>query len=138
MVSNKLLYYEPENNVQAKGVLDFNLISSAIKISKKDQKVFKIVTFKSDKVFHFRCPTEQETKEWVKMISGQIVTSKGYQSNLTRVAIQSSFWKFDRITQKELLETAKTGDIVLFRSYGLMPKFQRLITCSRIGIVVRN
>jgi hypothetical protein len=133
LVVNKLMYYEPDNKARVKGVLDFNLITCAIKVSRKDIRAFKILTYKSDRVFHFKCSTEQERKEWVKAINEQIVSSKGYQRNLTKVARQPSFWKFDRITQKELMETANTGDIILFRTYGLMSKFQRLVTWSRVG-----
>eukprot|EP00826_Nyctotherus_ovalis_P059507 TRINITY_DN8282_c0_g1_i19.p1 TRINITY_DN8282_c0_g1~~TRINITY_DN8282_c0_g1_i19.p1 ORF type:complete len:184 (-),score=55.26 TRINITY_DN8282_c0_g1_i19:137-688(-) len=38
------------------------------------------------------------------------------------------------------METANTGDVILFRTYGLMPKFQRVVTWSRIdhiGLVTR-
>jgi len=133
LIGNKLMYYGPDNNKWLKGILDFNLITCAIKASRKDVRVFKVIVWKSDQIFHFRCSTEQERKEWVKAINEQIVSSKGYKKNLTKVAIQPRFWKFDRMTQKELIETATTGDIILFRTYGFMSKFQRTITCSRVG-----
>jgi len=135
---NKLVYYEMGNDLQAKGVLDFDLISCAIKVSREDQKVFKLIVFKSERVFYFRCLTEQETKEWIKSINEHIVTSRGYGNKLTRVAIQPSFWKFDRISQKELIETANTGDIILFRTHGFMSVCQRFITQSRTGNSITN
>ena len=135
LVPNKIFYYEPGNDVQAKGVLDFNLISCTIGVKKNQSNIFKLQILKSNREFYFRCQDEKEAKEWIKAISDQITSSKGYQKNLSRVSIQPKFWKLDRISQSELMEIADTGDIVLFRTYGMMPIIQRIITWSRIGTI---
>ena len=141
LISNKLIYYDLGNDDQAKGVLDFNLLSCDLKVKKKDPRIFMVVVFKSTRKFYFKSETLEIAKKWIKAINREIINSKGYHTNLTRVSLQPKFWKLDRISQDELMETAETADIVLFRTYGFMSKIQRVITWSRIdhiGLVIRN
>ena len=135
---NTLFFYSFDNNVQAEGVLDFNLISAIIKVKTEDTKIFEILIFKLSCTFCFRCPDKDTAKEWLKAINYQITTSKGYQKSLTKVSLQPGFWKFDRISEKDLIENSMVGDIVLFRAYGFIPAVQRFFTCSRTGIYFVN
>ncbi len=136
----KLIYYRSKAEGKMRGVLDFDLLTCALEvefISKagKEKRVigFRIHVFMSSKVFAFRAASVEEAQDWVKKIQKQISVSKGFGHYLTKVALQSAFWKFDRISQRTLMQTASTGDVILFRSYGFIANFQRCITCSSIG-----
>ena len=53
--------------------------------------------------------------KWYQAIISQIVKSKGYKEPLLRVVKLPKFWHFDRTTNKNFVENADTGDILLFR-----------------------
>ena len=134
LVPGKLAYFIPDHEKQIRGIIDFNLVSCVLKVGNNNK--FRISILRTTKEFTFRCDTKIERDGWIKEIQNEIWKSKGYNKILTKVVIQPLFWKFDRISQEELMNTASTGDIILFRSHGVLASFHHLITCSKVGIVM--
>lgn len=135
LIGNKFCYYRNENQKKVKGILDFDILSCTIEIGKENSNIFRILVFKSSKYFTFKASCQSDCQIWVKGIHKRIISSKGYQKNLTKVALQPLFWKYDRISQKDVPIIGDTGDIILFRSYGAMASIQRFFTCSYVGIL---
>jgi len=131
LMNHKLKYYKHENCKVAKGVINFDLLTCAIEV--EAPVTFRILILKSSKIFYFRASDPASLKEWVYAIHRQILLSEGARHPLTSVSLQPNFWKYDRMSQEALMQTANTGDLILFRSYGFMAKVQRLFTCSYTG-----
>ena len=56
---------------------------------------------------------------WVDAIAKTIGISKGHKEKLTSKNIEKP-WKFDNISEQQFLDSADTGDILLFRSTNLV------------------
>jgi len=140
---NKLCYYHPGQDIAAKGVIDFNLLTCAIETeanNTKDARKFRIVILKSDKIFLFQANTNENMKDWVLKIQKQIAGSDGFLRHITKVALQPYFWRRDRISSDAFFNNAQTGDLVLFRTMGYGGAMQRFFTCSttdHIGLALR-
>ena len=69
-----------------------------------------------------------EALSWLKIIEIHHKTSRGYRQDLTRAAIQKDFWKWLRWSEKDFINNASTGDILLFKGKSFFSKFLRFIT----------
>ena len=133
LIGQKLFYYIPGKESQIRGVIDFDLLSCGLQVQ-EDALIFRILILMSEKKFVFKASSKEEMRDWIYKLQKQIVLSKGHAKCLTRLAIQPKFWRKDRISEKALMQTANTGDLVLFRTYGFLAKVQRFFTCSAVGI----
>lgn len=132
--NSRLVYYKPTNVNVVSGVLDFNLLTCAVEVDRETaHNSFRIVVLRSSREFVFRAASNSDLMEWVYQIQRQIQTSKGYRHELTSVSIQPHYWRYMRVSPDVLRRTADTGDLVLFRSKGVLPWLMRTVTCSGTG-----
>jgi len=129
--------------------LDFNLITCKILIHKTKNKfrililgkqgqkcidkyrIIKIKLLDSEKiVFNNIC----------KNINSKISLSKGYKDNVINTSLNKYFCQDYFIDSNHFFKTAKTCDIILFRSYSMCSRCQRCITkggYDHIGLLVK-
>ena len=129
--------------------LDFNLITCKIVIHKTKNKfrllilgkqsqkyidkfrIIKIKLLDSEKiVFNNIC----------KNINNKISSSKGYKDNIINTSLNKYFCQDYFIDCNNFFKTAKTCDIILFRSFSLCSQCQRCITkggYDHIGLLVK-
>ncbi|KAL4500404.1 hypothetical protein ABPG72_003355 [Tetrahymena utriculariae] len=128
----KLFYYKNEKSYRQYGVICFNIIScrAEIKVGQKSKTKKLFLTFPNhEKTFTFKSDDPaQPIEKWYNEIVNHIVQSQGYKNNLRLEA--KRFWRDDRISQKEFIEQADTGDLILFRGKSIEARLQRAFTGS--------
>eukprot|EP01017_Pseudomicrothorax_dubius_P031052 TRINITY_DN3923_c0_g2_i8.p1 TRINITY_DN3923_c0_g2~~TRINITY_DN3923_c0_g2_i8.p1 ORF type:complete len:270 (-),score=51.24 TRINITY_DN3923_c0_g2_i8:114-923(-) len=81
--------------------------------------------------FTFRATDNADMLRWFYSISKAIDTSNGFRRSLTNLFSEKKFWKFDRLSIKQLIKTAESGDILLFTSKQTHADMQRIFTGSK-------
>lgn len=123
--------------------LDFNLISCILLLNKdKTTKEFQIKIIGINKSFSFILQDETEFNKYIFLIGGIIHSSEGYKQNKLCLSFRNNiFYKKIYITPLDFELTAKTGDILLFKSMDKCADLQRLYTCDsydHVGIVYKE
>jgi len=130
------MYYKSKDTEKLDGVIDFNLLTWMLSVDKNSPEtnmqelIFKIDVLGSKRYFEFKLWEEEDNDiiEWLQVLHKHHVTSKGYQSNMTRVGIQKNFWKTLRCSEQDFIKNSKTGDILLFKGKSWFSRFQRIWT----------
>ena len=131
--------------------LDFNLITCKFLINKKKQKFRLLILGKQDKkekdIYQYRVikirmlNLEKETFNNIcKNINNIILSSHGYKENMINASLNKYFCKDYFISSFDFYRSAKTCDIILFRSYAYCSKCQRCITkghYDHIGLLIK-
>ena len=130
--------------------LDFNLLTCKFLINKTKQKFRLLILGKQDKkdiyqyrVIKFRMlDLEKELFNNVcKNINNIILSSNGYKENIINASLNKYFCKDYFISSFDFYKSAKTCDIILFRSYAYCSKCQRCITkghYDHIGLLIKK
>lgn len=131
----KFKYYNNEGSEFAKGVIDFNKVHATVQ--KHMRKGFRLHINQGEKTFYFKAANTEIRDEWFECFS-QVISR--VSANLFDIKFNSKyFWRKDSITAKEFIDTADSGDILLFRKHSFLPKMQRTITSSEydhVGMIV--
>ena len=129
--------------------LDFNLITSKLIIHKTKQKFRLLILGKVNekkisqyRIIKFRMINcEKEIYNNIcKSINNIILSSTGYKENIINASLNKFFCKDYLINCNEFCKSAKTCDLILFRSYSYCSQFQRFITkghYDHIGLLIR-
>lgn len=131
--------------------LDFNLITSKLIIHKNKQK-FRILilghkNIKTNEIFKYKIikfkmvNAEKEIFNNIcRNINNSILSSKGYKDNIINSSLNKYFFTDYLICYKQFNKVAKSGDLILFRSYSFCSQCQRCITKGQydhIGLLVK-
>ena len=129
--------------------LDFNLLTCKLYISKTKHKFRLLILGKEDKkdIYQYRVikfkmlNVEKELFNNIcKNINNIILSSKGYKENIINASVNKYFCNDYYISSDDFYKFAKTGDLLLFRSYAYCSKCQRCITnghYDHIGLLVK-
>ena len=123
--------------------LNFNLLSCILLINKsKDIKEFQIKILGTNKIFSFIIKDEKLFNKYIFIINSKINISDGYKQNKFGLSLRNNiFYTEIYITLSEFESTAKTGDILLFRTMDTLANLQRVYTCDNydhVGIILRE
>lgn len=119
-----------------KGVINFDLFkcecirldSNSKQNNCKNDTLFQIkiqgVYFRH---FIFRASSAEECTQWINEIDKHIKHSEGF---LLNKSVQGNYnpWRYDNLSEKQFLEVADTGDILLFQTGTKTGNFIRKIT----------
>ncbi|CAD8119027.1 unnamed protein product [Paramecium sonneborni] len=131
--NNRLIYYLPEDRNSPHGVLDFNIMSYSLQDVKDQQQniiEFVLIPNGSKKKFIFKAETSQETTKCYQIVKENKDTSWGAKQVLDSLNKYPIFWRTDRISYQQFLQTGDTADILLFRSNETNALIQRGLTGS--------
>ena len=124
----RLLYFHSESDKRQKGVFDFNQLSVATISSTMQKFEIKISFIASDYILRLRAQNTEDLSDWVLALNLNISSSLGMRKELTLVISKAKFWRYQRISDYFFRRHANTGDILLFRSKGMVAKVQRGFT----------
>jgi hypothetical protein len=123
-----------------KGVIDFSIITAKIEYSLK-RSSFRIKVENSLKCFDFLVPNtysnhKQIRDGWLKAIHRVMISANNSARKRPKLPMEKlKFWKFDRICEKTFLNTADTGDVLLFTTHNVGGQMQRFVTRSKFDHV---
>ena len=129
--------------------LDFNLITCKIVVHKTKHKFRLLILGKQsqkniDKYWIIKIKLLDSEKivfnNICKNINNKISSSKGYKDNVINTSLNKYFCQDYFIDSNNFFKTAKTCDIILFRSFSLCSQCQRCITkggYDHIGLLVK-
>ena len=123
--------------------LNFNLLTCILLINKnKNIKEFQIKILGTNKTFSFIFNEEKEFNKYIYLIRDMINNSEGFKKNKLGLSLRNNkFYKNIYITPLDFESTAKTGDILLFKSLDTFADLQRLYTCDNydhVAIILKE
>lgn len=88
---------------------------------------FRISPIESKRAFEFQVETREEGEAWVNLIVQHIRRADAgiHLPSQLQVIPKKCWWKVNRISPSKFQSIANTGDVLLFRSLGTMPKIIR-------------
>lgn len=116
------------------GTVNFDLFKCFIEIDPKNSLCFNLnFSGIKGKHFQFRAHSFEQSFQWQRIFKYQIQQSEGYIKNLLcqPYLFKKKPWKFSSISEKQLFENAKTGDILLFKGNQFHNYITRAITWSK-------
>ncbi|KRX00740.1 hypothetical protein PPERSA_03000 [Pseudocohnilembus persalinus] len=133
VLENKIFtYYKNEKSKKQLGSLNFNQVSCDILFytgEKENDKFLKIDVKNSTKFFIFKSyPNDQPIEKWYFTLLEHVNQSSGNYNNLTNLLGTKRFWREKRISNFDFINNTQTGDLLLFRGKGFIPKTQRFFT----------
>ena len=131
--NRKLKYFKDKNSKNPKGCFNFDFMTVDIKVSNDYPNEFRLTILGNDRNFDFRAKDEQTAKKWIYEIKNHIKSSNGHSTQL-RVDVKEP-WRFDMLSENQFLESADTGDILLFKGSKAVQKTIRTLTNSRFDHV---
>lgn len=130
LVDDKLKYFKNEKEfrekVHPKGILDFSRIKLKIESPKTNHILIHILG--CERVFHLKLADQAQFDIWYQALEAEITKFKQSDHFKTRkhtFDFSLDFWRFNLIDEKQFLEQAETGDLLLFRGNHLGGKIQR-------------
>ena len=93
----KLSYYKGSVDTLPRGVINFDLFQCEVERSQQKPTDFVLKLTNSNRIFEFRCPTEQERNRWVNALNEHIKDSAGHK--IKRNLNVNKPWKFDTISE---------------------------------------
>ena len=123
--------------------IDFDLLSCILLINKnKSAKEFQIKILGTHKSFSFVLKDEKEYNKYIYLIGGIIYNSEGHKHNQLGLSLRKDIlYNEIYVTPSNFELTAKTGDLLLFKSIDTCADLQRLYTCDNydhVGIVYKE
>lgn len=97
---------------------------------------FLICPVGSKRAFELRLPCEEDVEAWVssllKHIQGAGSRRSGAVPSPMPLDLSTGWWKISRISPEQFVDIADTGDVLLFRSHGFIPRLIRAASgCGR-------
>mmetsp|Transcript_31738 Transcript_31738/g.36084 ORF Transcript_31738/g.36084 Transcript_31738/m.36084 type:complete len:602 (-) Transcript_31738:184-1989(-) len=160
----KLFYYKNEGDGQAKGVLDFDLVTYDLEVCMKSGNSltinetnyesqinelteetchlrFKLVPMGSRRTFMFKTESLKSLQEWLTEIRKHVLHSRGFKQRHDSLPFRAQkFWKYETVSKLDIQNLAETGDLILFKSRGIGNSAQRLLRGTiydHVGIFLR-
>ena len=140
---NKLIIIEKSYNLSNPlFFINFDLLSCSLFLHKKS-KWINIIILGYNKSINIYIPNKEKYDKFLYLINGRIFNSEGYKTNLFELSLRKTpiFIRHNFISLKEFESTAKTGDLLLFKSRFCGSKFQRLLSgdnYDHIGLFERK
>lgn len=124
----KLYYYANEATKRPKGIINFDLVTVTL-ITEETHAGPRLVLspLSCKRKFKLRAQTTGEHSEWCRALAEHIAHSQGARCSIPST-VGKMWWRFDRISLKQFESTAVTGDLLLFRSFNIAARVQRLFT----------
>mmetsp|Transcript_26632 Transcript_26632/g.57867 ORF Transcript_26632/g.57867 Transcript_26632/m.57867 type:complete len:459 (-) Transcript_26632:17-1393(-) len=110
-------------------------------LGRDTRSAFSICPVGSKRVFEISLPTETEAEAWVSCI--ELHESRSVKMpNGGETVRKDNWWRSSRISPERFEQVTATGDVLLFRSKGSMPKLIRLASGSKgrydhVGLIVK-
>ena len=91
-------------------------------------KRFNLLITGIDREFNFKASDEKTAEKWIEALKFHITDSEGfrYQKTIPK-GVSSKPWKFDSITERQFINLADTGDILLFKGNNFSGGLQRTV-----------
>ena len=115
--------------------LDFNQVTANIFVNKVKNE-FKIMVLGSNMQFKFRAKSKSIMDSFLTYLNYYISISLGSKENLLGISLRDKFYKKYYMTENEFCNRAKTGDILLFKSFEFSGICQRVFTGHEYGIYI--
>mmetsp|Transcript_33274 Transcript_33274/g.58381 ORF Transcript_33274/g.58381 Transcript_33274/m.58381 type:complete len:331 (-) Transcript_33274:310-1302(-) len=124
----KLYYYAHDQAQKPKGIINFDLVTVNL-VTEETDRGPRILLCPLDckRRFKLKAQTADDHADWVSVLYEHITFSEGNRMPIPSV-IGKCWWRFDRISVKQFESTAVTGDLLLFRSFNIAARVQRLFT----------
>lgn len=112
--------------------INFNLLTCTLLMNKKHSEEFTILILGTKKKCSFIIDDPEEKEKFCYILGTFIYNSDGYMNNELNLIFshKKSFNSKTYITPDFFEYTAKTGDIILFKTNHILTKLQRLYTCD--------
>ena len=112
--------------------INFNLLTCTLLMNKKHSEEFTILILGTKKKYSFIIDDPKEKVKFSYILGTFIYNSDGYMNNELNLIFshKKSFNSKTYITPDFFEYTAKTGDIILFKTNHILTKLQRLYTCD--------
>ena len=123
-----LIYFQHEEDTRQSGVFDFNQLSVNTIDCTQQKFEIRISFIGSTYLLRLRARSTEDLSEWILALNLNVGCSLGMRKELTSVVQKKKFWRYQRISDYYLRRHANTGDVLLFRSKGVLAKMQRGIT----------
>lgn len=135
----KLKYFKSNSSEHMKvplGVINFDHFRCWCEPMVEDKNLqFSIgITGVDKRQFIFKAATESESMAWQKELRRHIDNSAGFQQNKSAKGIDKP-WRFDNVSEKQFLEKADTGDLLLFKASNSSAGVIRTFTGSQFDHV---
>ena len=122
--------------------LNFNLLSCILLKNKQNIREFIIMVLGSKISYSFIIDNKEILTKFIFIIQNLINNTSQSRINRLGLSLRTDlFYKNIYMTVGEFESIAKTGDLLLFRTDGKCPKYQRFYTGDQydhVGIVIRN
>ena len=134
ITNNKLYVFPNITSVMNKDILlfiNFNLSSCILLCNKKNNNEFSILILGTSKQYSFIINNKEIKEKFTFIIGNIIFSSKGHKNNLLGLSLnKNNDNKTIFIRPKEFESKAKTGDLLLFKSFHRHARLQRIFTCD--------
>ena len=112
--------------------INFNLLTCTLLMNKKHSEEFTILILGTKKKYSFIIDEPKKKEKFCYILGTFIYNSDGYMNNELNLIFshKKSFNSKTYITPDFFEYTAKTGDIILFKTNHILTKLQRLYTCD--------
>eukprot|EP00930_Biecheleria_cincta_P019812 TRINITY_DN15040_c0_g1_i1.p1 TRINITY_DN15040_c0_g1~~TRINITY_DN15040_c0_g1_i1.p1 ORF type:complete len:503 (-),score=86.52 TRINITY_DN15040_c0_g1_i1:318-1826(-) len=122
--------------------VDLDIFSSS---GKQDQEVaFRICAAGSKRAFEMRVASAKEGSEWVSAIAAHLADAAVRCNGRARMQVDQlgrAWWRISRISAATFASLAQTGDVLLFRSPGALPKLIRMASSGgrydHVGLILK-
>lgn len=88
----------------------------------------------SERTFFFKASSKEDSIGWQQELKRHIEQSEGFKNKRSAHGIKEP-WRYDNISEKQLIEQADTGDILLYKSNNSGGKLTRTLTGSQFDHV---
>eukprot|EP00927_Polykrikos_kofoidii_P066166 TRINITY_DN61814_c0_g1_i1.p1 TRINITY_DN61814_c0_g1~~TRINITY_DN61814_c0_g1_i1.p1 ORF type:complete len:574 (-),score=90.84 TRINITY_DN61814_c0_g1_i1:89-1810(-) len=114
----------------------------------KEAPIFRLFPAGSNRAFEMCAESIEDGDRWVSAIVEHIGRADAVHAKLandcttarTATSLGKAWWKTSRISSEQFEELAVTGDVLLFRSKGTIPKLIRAVSrgpFDHVGMVIR-
>lgn len=116
-------------------MLNFDFYKCEVNPVKDEPLCFNLVLSGTERIFHLKAASVEESQKWQEALLKEIYKSEGMLKNLRISNDIKKPWKFDNMSEKQFLNKANTGDLLLFRGSQAGSMITRTLTGSHFDHV---
>lgn len=134
-----LRIYMTSQDFQPRNVINFDLVSCAIRIVKGC--IFTLNPRGSSKTMKFKTASKQEFYEWALALQVYQVRSAGYAQQPSKITQFRLFWKKSFLSIPQAIEACSTLDLIFFAGHNLSDMALRLVSRSsfdEVGLLLKD
>ena len=139
--NNRLYYYKHPSDKVPLGVINFDQVNVTLQaIPPESPQRLSLIPLNSSHTISIRSPSSSDLQEWAAVLYQTILNSKGRTKRVSNIGARDKFWKYERISNADFIETVDTGDILLFRSRDMGSKISRGVLGSsydHIALIIK-